>query len=119
MMMTTILICAIGVAQPDCSTETAQTVIQGPKANDLAQCGFLGQAYLANTAFADDIDGEHYLKILCTVGDSRQANAEPRIGQPAKSAGDVGAAHITETATAEAKRQAPGIYRVGIGTSPR
>lgn len=79
MMMTTILICAIGVAQPDCSIETAETVIQGPKASDLAQCGFLGQAYLANTAFADDLDDEHYLKILCTSGDRLEAHAQPKV----------------------------------------
>lgn len=79
MMKTVILICAIGMARQDCSTETAMTMIQGPDAGNLASCGFLGQAYLADTVFADYLDGDHYLKILCTAGDrlDAQAKAEP------------------------------------------
>jgi hypothetical protein len=76
MMKTVILICALGMARPDCSTETAMTVVQGPDASDLASCGFLGQAYLADTALADYLDGEHYLKILCTSGDRLAARAD-------------------------------------------
>ena len=78
MMKTVILICALGMARPDCSAETAVTMIQGPDAGNLAQCGFLGQAYLADTVLADYLDGEHYLKILCTAGDRLDARVEPK-----------------------------------------
>ena len=83
MMKTVILICALGMAQPDCSTETAITVVQGPDATSLASCGFVGQAYLAETALADYLDGEHYLKILCTAGDRLDARAKPGAINPA------------------------------------
>ena len=80
MMKTLILICALGMARADCTPETSVAVLQGPEAGGLAQCGFLGQAYLADTAMANYLDGEHYMKILCTSGDRnrpRQAqNAE-------------------------------------------
>lgn len=69
MMKTLILICALGMARADCDSETAIAVVQGPDAGGLAQCGFLGQAYLADTAMANYLDGEHYMKILCTAGD--------------------------------------------------
>lgn len=69
MMKSLILICALGLARPDCTTETAIAVVQGPDAGGPAQCGFVGQAYLADTAMANYLDGEHYLKILCTAGD--------------------------------------------------
>ncbi|MEM9670865.1 MAG: hypothetical protein AAF950_18305 [Pseudomonadota bacterium] len=75
MMKAVILICALSVSRADCSTETAISVIQGPEAGHLARCGFIGQAYLANTAMADYLDGEHYLKILCTAGDRLEAKA--------------------------------------------
>lgn len=77
MIKTVILICAIGIARPDCSTETALSVIQGPEARNLARCAFLGQAYLANTVLADYLDGEHYLKILCTSGDRLDVRTTP------------------------------------------
>ncbi|MGI9488996.1 MAG: hypothetical protein ACR2RF_24560 [Geminicoccaceae bacterium] len=69
MMKTLILICALGMARADCTPETSVAVLQGPEAGSLAQCGFLGQAYLADTAMANYLDGEHYMKILCTAGD--------------------------------------------------
>ena len=68
MMKSLILICALGLARPDCTTETAIAVVQGPDSGGLAQCGFVSQAYLADTAMANYLDGEHYLKILCTAG---------------------------------------------------
>lgn len=77
MMKTVILICALSMARPDCSTDTAVSVIQGPDAAHLAQCGFLGQAYLASTALANYLDGEHYLKILCTAGGRLEAKTVP------------------------------------------
>ena len=67
-MKTLILICALGLARPDCSIETATVVVQGPEATSLAQCGFLGQAYFADTALAGYVEDGHYLKILCTSG---------------------------------------------------
>lgn len=75
MMKTVILICAMGIARPDCTTETATTLIQGPDASGLASCGFVGQAFLADTAFADYLNGDHYLKILCTAGDRLEARS--------------------------------------------
>lgn len=75
MMKTVILICALSMPRPECSTETAVSVVQGPGATHLAQCGFIAQAYVADTAMANYLDGEHYLKILCTAGDKLEANA--------------------------------------------
>lgn len=69
MMKTLILVCALATARPDCNPDTAMAVVQGPDAGGLANCGFVGQAYLADTALASYLDGEHYLKILCTAGD--------------------------------------------------
>ena len=67
-MKTLILICALGTFRQDCSIETATAVVQGPEATHLAQCGFLGQAYLADTALAAYVEDGHDLKILCTSG---------------------------------------------------
>jgi hypothetical protein len=67
-MKTLILICALGLSRPDCSIETATIVVQGPEVTNFAQCGFLGQAYLADTALAGYVEDGHYLKILCTPG---------------------------------------------------
>ncbi len=69
MMKTIILICALGLPRADCTPETSVIVLQGPDSGGLAQCGFLGQAYLADTAMANYLDGEHYMKILCTAGE--------------------------------------------------
>jgi hypothetical protein len=77
-METLLLICAIGLSRPDCTIETATTVVQGPKSTNLAQCGFVGQAYLADTALAAYVENGYYLKILCTSGgraNSAQWNA--------------------------------------------
>ena len=101
MMKTVILICALGIARPDCSIDTAMSVIQGPDATSLASCGFVGQAYLAETAFADYVREDHYLKILCTSDDRREA--KPRIEPDHQD--------LAETADDG--------YLVGIGTSPR
>jgi hypothetical protein len=68
MMKTLLLICTIGTPQPDCSTATAEVVIQGPDAMSLVECGLHGQAYIADGAVAGYLDGEHYLKIICTSG---------------------------------------------------
>ena len=76
-MKTLILICALGVPRADCSIDTAMTVVQGPDAGHPAQCGFLGQAYLASTAIANYLDGEHYLKILCTAGEPIEVRTAP------------------------------------------
>lgn len=67
-MKTIILICALATLRQDCSVDTATVVVQGPDATNLAQCGFLGQAYLASTSLAAYVDDDHYLKILCTSG---------------------------------------------------
>lgn len=78
MMKTLILVCALATARPDCNPETAMAVVQGPDAGGLANCGFVGQAYLADTAIANYLDGDHYLKILCMAGDRPEIQrAEP------------------------------------------
>jgi hypothetical protein len=63
------LICTLGTPQAECSTATAEAVIQGPDAMSLVECGLHGQAYIAYGAIADYLDGEHYLKISCTAGE--------------------------------------------------
>ena len=80
MMKTLILICALGMPRAECSIDSAVSVVQGPDASHLAQCGFLGQAYLASTAMANYLDGEHYPKVLCTAGGTLKADAgaEPK-----------------------------------------
>ena len=68
MLMTTLLlICAVGTAQADCSTATAEAVIQGPDAESLVECGLHGQAYIAEGALAGYLDDGHYLKVACTA----------------------------------------------------
>jgi hypothetical protein len=69
MIKTLVLICSLGVPQPDCSTVTAEAVILGPDAMSLVECGLHGQAYIADGAIANYLDGEHYLKIACTWGE--------------------------------------------------
>ncbi len=68
MMQTLLLICALATPQADCGPETADTVVQGPDALSLVECGMHGQAYIAGGALAGYVDGEHYLKISCTAG---------------------------------------------------
>ncbi|MGH1482594.1 MAG: hypothetical protein ACRBM6_28415 [Geminicoccales bacterium] len=87
-MKTLILICALGTLRQDCSIETAAVVIQGPDAASLAQCGFLGQAYLADTALAAYVEDGHYLKILCTSGDRPASSRTREILPEAKSTYD-------------------------------
>lgn len=68
-MKTLILVCAMGVTQPDCSIATATAVIQGPEAAGPMQCGLHGQAYVASTAIAEYMKDGHYLKIACVPDD--------------------------------------------------
>jgi hypothetical protein len=75
MIKTLLLICTLGTPQADCSTATAEAVIQGPDAMSLVECGLHGQAYIAHGAIAGYLDGAHYLKIRCTAGERRRAPA--------------------------------------------
>lgn len=61
-----ILICALGIANVDCSTDTATVVVQGPEAGGPATCALHGQAYIAGTAIAEYLRDGHYLKLACT-----------------------------------------------------
>ena len=79
MMKTLVLICALGMPRADCSTTTAEAVIEGPEAASLVQCGLHGQAYIAHTAIAGYLDGEHYLKITCTSGRPLPAPPQPPV----------------------------------------
>lgn len=69
MMKAVILVCALSMSGPDCSVDTAASVIQGPEAKTLAQCDHLGHAYPASAELATYLDGENYFKILCTGDD--------------------------------------------------
>ena len=60
-----ILICALSIAQPDCTPATAEVVIQGPEAASLIQCQFVAQAYIAAGPLAVHLDGSTYLKVVC------------------------------------------------------
>ena len=82
MMKTLLLICALGTPQADCSTSTAEAVIQGLDATSLVQCGLHGQAYIAHGEIAGYLDGAHYLKITCTSGERPHAPT----AQPVRSA---------------------------------
>ncbi len=68
MMQTLLLICALATPQANCDPETADTVVQGPEAMSLVECGMHGQAYIAGGALAGYVDDQHYLKISCTSG---------------------------------------------------
>ena len=70
-----ILVCVIGVAPPDCQRNTAIDVIRGPSASNEITCGRDGQAFLAGTALARNLDGA-YVKIQCTRTASEQRQVE-------------------------------------------
>jgi hypothetical protein len=59
-----ILVCASSVSAPDCQTNTALDIIQGPLVSSVMACGIEGQAYVAQTSLAQRLDGT-YLKIRC------------------------------------------------------
>lgn len=77
MFKTLLLICVLGTPQADCSMDTAAAVIQGPDAMSLVECGFHGQAYIADGAVAAYLDGAHYLKITCTSGERVRTSKQP------------------------------------------
>jgi hypothetical protein len=79
MIKTLLLICSLGIPQPDCSMATAEAVIQGPDTMSLVECGLHGQAYIADGAIAGYLDGAHYLKITCTAGERLRAPAAESI----------------------------------------
>jgi hypothetical protein len=68
MMRTLLLICSLATPQADCGPETADTVVQGPEAMSLVECGMHGQAYIAGGALAGYLDKQHYLKVDCSAG---------------------------------------------------
>jgi hypothetical protein len=76
MMQTLVLICALATPQADCGPDTADTVVQGPEAMSLVECGLHGQAYIAAGALAGYLDKDHYLKVSCISG-RRLRTAQP------------------------------------------
>ena len=60
-----ILICAASLTQAECQKTTAMHVIKGPAAANLMACGLHGQAYLAETSLAYNLENA-YVKIRCT-----------------------------------------------------
>jgi hypothetical protein len=83
LMRTLLLICTLDTPQADCSTATAQAVIQGPEAASLVECGLHGQGYIAHGAIAGYLDGAHYLKITCTSGERRHGpTIQPTVSAP-------------------------------------
>ena len=60
-----VLICMLSTPRPECQVETALRVISVPEApSSLGMCGFVGQAYLAESAMGRMMPDE-YVKVLC------------------------------------------------------
>ena len=76
-----ILVCAASLAHAECQKSTAIHVIKGPAAADLMTCGLYGQAYIAGTSLANNLDNA-YVKIRCAsparAMPSARLDTEPR-----------------------------------------
>ena len=91
MLKIMILVCASGIAQANCNTESAAAVIQGPDVPNAMMCGLHGQAYLADTALAAYVEDGHYLKLRCAAGAGLARVQEPWRRVAARAAGQVAA----------------------------
>jgi hypothetical protein len=60
-----ILVCSAQLAHQDCGTGNATDVIWGPDAASEITCALSGQAYVAETAIANGIGDNRYLKVVC------------------------------------------------------
>ena len=70
MMKVLILLCATGMAHSDCRVDTAYAVINGPELESLMCPAMLSQAYIADTAFAQDLqNGTAFYKVKCCLED--------------------------------------------------
>lgn len=65
MFATLILVCAAALPQQDCNRDNAVDVVAGPGASTPLGCGMSGQAMLASTTLAPELNEGRYLKILC------------------------------------------------------
>jgi hypothetical protein len=65
-MKALILICASALSPATCNIDNATAVVQGPSGGGLATCGLHAQAYIAETAMSGYLDGEHFLKVVCS-----------------------------------------------------
>lgn len=65
-MKALILICASVLSPATCNIDNATAVIQGPDTGGLASCGMHAQAYIAGNAMSDYLDGEHFMKVVCS-----------------------------------------------------
>lgn len=65
-MKALILICASALSPATCNIDNATAVVQGPDTGGLATCGMHAQAYIAGTAMSSYLDGEHFLKLVCS-----------------------------------------------------
>ena len=92
MMQTLVLICALATPQADCGPDTADTVVQGPEAMSLVECGLHGQAYIAGGALAGYLDNEHYLKVSCISGRRLRAAGPTAAQRAAQLSGRIDAA---------------------------
>ncbi len=60
-----VLICLLSTPRPECQVDTALRVIRVPEApTQLGMCGFVGQAYLAESALGR-LQADEYVKVLC------------------------------------------------------
>jgi hypothetical protein len=58
-----ILACLSTIAPRDCTEQTARVVMQGPDAPNSIACGFLGQAFFADSAL--ELHADEYIKTIC------------------------------------------------------
>ncbi len=65
-MKALILICASALSPATCNIDNATAVVQGPSDGGLLACGLHAQAYIAETAMRSYLDGEHFLKVVCS-----------------------------------------------------
>lgn len=60
-----ILVCSTSLSPAECKVDTAAAVINGPDAPNELMCGLNGQAYVAETAIAQQHEDE-YVKVTCS-----------------------------------------------------
>jgi hypothetical protein len=60
-----ILACLATIAPRDCTEQTARVVMRGPDAPNSIACGFLGQAFFADSALGKELHADEYIKVVC------------------------------------------------------
>jgi hypothetical protein len=71
-----ILVCSAALARPDCTVATATDMLAGLDANTPIECLMNGEALIAQSGLASQLEKGHYLKVVCvpkeTVADAVQ-----------------------------------------------